>query len=180
MPNKKCFICARISNQLWKGRCHACDVYLRRTGLERSSWLNREPFPPPLLRFEESFIPEPNTGCYLWINSLTPRGYGNFYIGQNITVPAHRFAYEKEYGPIPIGLHIDHLCRVPSCVNPKHLEPVTCKTNILRGISLSALNAKKTKCIHGHVFTSENTYWSKGNRKCKTCSKARVRKEQHP
>jgi len=28
-------------------------------------------------------------------------------------------------GPIPDGLHLDHLCANPPCVRPDHLEPVT-------------------------------------------------------
>lgn len=35
-------------------------------------------------------------------------------------------------GPIPEGLHLDHLCRVRRCVNPAHLEPVTQAENNYR------------------------------------------------
>lgn len=47
-------------------------------------------------------------------------------------VRAHRFAYELVKGPIPEGLTLDHLCNVPLCVNPDHLEPVTLSENIRR------------------------------------------------
>jgi len=50
------------------------------------------------------------------------------------TVRAHRFYYERINGPIPDGLELDHLCRVHSCVNPDHLEPVTHTVNMRRGI----------------------------------------------
>jgi hypothetical protein len=39
------------------------------------------------------------------------------------------------YGSIPDGLELDHLCRVTSCVNPDHIEPVTSAENTRRGIS---------------------------------------------
>ena len=52
-------------------------------------------------------------------------------------VMAHRFAYEEYVGPIPDGLQIDHLCRNKWCVNPEHLEPVTCRENALRGVAPS-------------------------------------------
>lgn len=33
--------------------------------------------------------------------------------------------YERWVGPIPEGLHIDHLCLNKICCNTMHLEPVT-------------------------------------------------------
>lgn len=35
------------------------------------------------------------------------------------------FAYESTVGPIPDGLHVDHVCQVRACVNPAHLQLVT-------------------------------------------------------
>ena len=40
---------------------------------------------------------------------------------------AHRVVYEILVMPIPTGFQIDHLCRNPSCVNPRHLEVVPCQ-----------------------------------------------------
>lgn len=42
--------------------------------------------------------------------------------------------YELLVGPIPEGLTIDHLCRNTMCVNPDHLEPVTHRENLMRGV----------------------------------------------
>jgi hypothetical protein len=36
------------------------------------------------------------------------------------------------YGEIPEGLTIDHMCERPACVNPKHLQAVTHRQNVLR------------------------------------------------
>lgn len=58
---------------------------------------------------------------------------------------AHRFAYERFVGTIPAGLQIDHLCRTRLCVNPAHLEPVTNRENVLRGLA-----ATRTHCAKGH------------------------------
>jgi hypothetical protein len=75
------------------------------------------------------------------------------------------------------GLVIDHLCRVPLCVNPEHLEPVTLRENILRGESLSARRARQTHCKHGHEFTAANTYVTvKGQRYCRACDRIRHRR----
>ena len=62
--------------------------------------------------------------CWLWTASLE-KGYGRFGITEDHVVPAHRWAYEFCVGPIPDGLHIDHLCRNRACVRPDHLEPIT-------------------------------------------------------
>jgi hypothetical protein len=86
---------------------------------------------------------------------------------------AHRYAYELLVGPIASGLVLDHLCRNPGCVNPKHLEPVTDRENTRRGISSAAENAKKTHCYRGHPFDERNTYVNlKGKRACRECAKA--------
>lgn len=69
---------------------------------------------------------------WLWTGAHQSRGYGSFAIAGK-TYQAHRLAYETAYGPIPDGLTIDHLCRVPSCVNPEHLEAVSLAENNRRG-----------------------------------------------
>jgi hypothetical protein len=91
-----------------------------------------------------------------------------------VTLLAHRVSYERYVGPIPEGAHLDHLCRNRACVNPEHLEPVSVQTNILRGVSPSAVNAAKTECLRGHPFDDENTYvCPAGKRRCRACKTAR-------
>lgn len=72
---------------------------------------------------------------------------------------------------IPDGLHLDHLCRNPMCINPSHLEPVTQKENTLRGFSVPAINARKTECKRGHPFTPENTIIKKLGKACRICQR---------
>jgi hypothetical protein len=76
-------------------------------------------------------------------------------------------------GAVPEGLELDHLCRVRGCVNPKHLEPVTHRENLMRGESWSAVNARKTHCPEGHPYDETNTYIDgKGRRRCRECARA--------
>lgn len=123
---------------------------------------------PALQRFELSYIPVTESGCWLWIGSCDRGGYGKILVDGKQRL-AHRFAYEQYIGPIPDGLPLDHLCRVRPCVNPWHTEPVTTKENVLRGEGLAARNAKATHCKHGHEFTAENTYIARFGRQCKAC-----------
>ena len=66
---------------------------------------------------------EKSETCWVWIGG-TAHGYGVFR-GHR----AHRWAYQHLVGPIPEGLHLDHLCGRTECVNPDHLEPVTAWEN---------------------------------------------------
>jgi len=109
-------------------------------------------------------IPEPNSGCWIWLGGLGRSGYGRY---QN--KPAHRVSFEAHGGVIPDGLVIDHLCRNILCVNPSPLEPVTTRVNTLRGIGPTAINAKKTHCPSGHPLSGRNLDVRKGKRYCRLC-----------
>lgn len=106
--------------------------------------------------------------CINWTGWLDPQGYGRIK-----TRMAHRVIYERQYGPLPAELVIDHLCRNPSCVNTAHMEPVTRRENTLRGNGPAAQNAAKTMCKRGHDFTPGNTYLHGGSRRCRACNRAR-------
>lgn len=117
-------------------------------------------------------VPEhrPNLGpCWLW-TAATLWGYGIFTIAKHQPAKAHRVAYELEIGPVPDGLTLDHLCRVRRCVRPSHLEPTTMRENTLRGVGITASNARKTHCKRGHPFNAANTYVNpRGQRSCRPC-----------
>ncbi len=68
-------------------------------------------------------------GCWLWTAGLDRHGYGQVSHDDKMR-RAHRVVYEALVGPIPEGLEIHHHCRVRSCVNPSHLEPVTHAQNM--------------------------------------------------
>lgn len=132
-------------------------------------------------RIERKIIPEPNSGCWIWLGSIGSHGYGNIGVTSGTTI-VHRILYENKYGKVPVGLELDHLCRMRCCVNPDHLEPVTRRENILRGDAPSAKQAMQTHCKYGHPFNEENTYFYKTKwgvaRKCRACTKQRQSSEQ--
>ena len=109
-------------------------------------------------------------GCWLWGGQINDHGYGLFRAGR--VYRAHRWSYEHLVGPIPEGLVLDHLCRVRNCVNPDHLEPVTHRENVLRGVGPTAANAAKTECRKGHALVGDNVRQRPtGCRECRTCAR---------
>jgi hypothetical protein len=85
------------------------------------------------------------TPCWVWRRGTDQDGYAQTCVSKK-TRRAARVYYERFRGPIPQGLDIDHLCRVRSCVNPHHLEPVTRTENTRRG-NMAKLSCAKAKRI---------------------------------
>lgn len=112
-------------------------------------------------------------GCWEWMGQISSHGYALL----NKTY-MHRESYSLWHKTIPDNLQIDHLCRNTKCINPSHLEAVTQRENLLRGATITAINASKTHCINGHEFTPENI-WIRtgkgGGRCCRECSRIRTR-----
>lgn len=126
--------------------------------------------PSDLARFMANVIPEPNTGCWLWLGGLTGVGYAAFQVDGR-SHNAHRWLYIETVGPVPEGLVLDHFaCSQRSCVNPGHLRPVTNAANLARS---EKTNGRKTHCPSGHAYTAENTYTlslTDGTRRyCRAC-----------
>jgi hypothetical protein len=119
-------------------------------------------------------------GCWLWTGHGRGKfGYGGIKIGSRGHY-AHRVVYELLVGPVPKGLELDHLCRVPRCVNPAHLEPVTRRENQMRGEAFVSANARKTHCPQGHPYDEANTYINRasGGRVCRACNNDHQRRYQ--
>jgi hypothetical protein len=134
--------------------------------------LNRE-------RYLWSFVqvPERVDGCWMWTGTLTEDGYGWGAFMRSLTpggsALAHRAVFELYAGPIPPDLVLDHLCRVPRCVNPEHLEPVTNLENSRRGLH----GVLRTHCAMGHELSTPNLYVRPGSsrRECRECKRTNSR-----
>lgn len=81
-------------------------------------------------KFMRFVMPEPNSGCWLWVGAAKASGHGKIRIDKKY-LQAHRVFYvlfnKKE---IPEGMVVRHKCDVSCCVNPLHLEIGTQADNL--------------------------------------------------
>lgn len=124
-------------------------------------------------RFWSKCIPEPNSGCWLWLGA-TSGGRGQIRLstfGYAQTVSAYRFAVSKTRH-LPDDLTVDHLCENPLCVNPAHCDVVPSVVNIKRHHDRHPY----TMCINGHDVIAAGWYVRRddaGNesRRCRQCQR---------
>ena len=140
-------------------------------------------------RFLSKVSVNSTTGCWDWNAGCIPCGYGLFRVPANErkaytrgntqkrgerNFSAHRVCWSIFKGALSPHLVLDHTCRNRKCVNPDHLREVDEYVNgTENSVSVQAINAQKTHCIHGHEFTPENTIISnregRVGRKCRKC-----------
>jgi HNH endonuclease len=133
---------------------------------------------PP--RLQSKIIPEPMTGCWIWIGCRNQDGYGRVWNPYKQKIEsAHQATYRFFVGEIPLGKELDHDCRLRCCANPGHVEPVTHLENMRRGIQFSP-----THCPRGHQYI-DGTYSIKHEKnnpritkRCNICRREKYRLER--
>jgi hypothetical protein len=128
-------------------------------------------------RFHQKYVVDKSTGCWEWTGATAGKGYPVLLLRKvnrrTVLTYGHRFSYELyNHVEIPEDREIDHTCRNQRCVNPKHLQLVTHRENMLLGDTIASRNASRTHCVRGHPYSKENTWINKrGDRCCKRCWK---------
>jgi hypothetical protein len=84
-------------------------------------------------RFEIKYIPEPNSGCWLWTAAVGKHGHGQFFLCKNKDqkgiINAHRASWMIYRGTLQADQLVCHICDMPCCVNPDHFFLGTHKDN---------------------------------------------------
>lgn len=106
-------------------------------------------------------------GCWEWRGAKDTLGYGQVRWGHKLW-RAHRLHWVAVNGPLPKELVIDHLCRNIACIRLSHLEPVTQRENVRRGLSAQP---RRTHCPRGHSYSGYNLkiISGTGQRQCRAC-----------
>lgn len=180
---KVCAECGRGVRHLKRKKCGTCYMRERRGG----GMARREPLDPdvaalllPVPGTSASFAErvftyvDPSGDCWEWTGALDDNGYGVIGRGGRGSgnMGAHCAVWLLLVGPIPKGMHYDHLCRRHSCVSPEHAEIVPPAINKERGFSPAVLYSKRTKCNFGHPLDGITTRKTgETYRYCKTCAR---------
>lgn len=133
-----------MPNQIISTVCVECGVSLPENRVVcsascRAKLRNRKTPEQALLGADK--IRKEDNGCWTWLGSITPKGYGRATFREWKGKHAHKAIYEFLRGPVPEGMELDHICHDPKvcksksncphrrCVNPDHVLPVTHKEN---------------------------------------------------
>jgi len=117
----------------------------------------------------QNSMPEPNTGCWLWLGDLSRDGYAR-HNGRMVT----RILWRQIHKHLPNDWQVDHKCCVRSCVNPNHLEAVTAQENIYRIHERKGVKVCRDPdtCMYGHSMLDPKNVLKRsdaGTVRCRTC-----------
>lgn len=142
--------CGRTCSQLSRrdqvsATCRGCGTAFQvrpsraKSGLplycSRACWRVYHQAAPPEERFWRYVDKGDGSGCWLWTGgrNMQRDGYGYFALSHTPTVMvrAHRYSYMLATGErLPRSTVVMHLCHVPACVRPDHLEAGDQQRNI--------------------------------------------------
>lgn len=97
-------------------------------------------------RIEKYTLPEPNSGCWLWVGACGSSGYPQLTViddetGRRKSVRLHRYVCEQVNGKAD-DLYALHKCDVKVCLNPNHIYFGTQKENVSDAYARNRVKSK--------------------------------------
>lgn len=133
-----------------------------------------KPYRDPVERIME--LSEWQGPCLVWTLAKDKDGYGAAKAERRM-VRVHRFMWERLVGPIPDGMHLDHLCLNRACWFSDHLRVLSPGDN-----TRAMFRGRRAHCPKGHPFNAANTRLTRqGYRRCRTCDETnrKLRRASH-
>lgn len=114
--------------------------------------------------------------CITWTGTTQKNnGYGRLKVNGEMKM-VHRWVFEMQYGPIPDGLTIDHICFNRACIEPTHLRPMTRQENGARHQDDCKCSrhapVRLSTCVNGHDLTQDGALVfppSRPRGRCRQC-----------
>ncbi len=136
----------------------------------------------PSASFDAKYIPEPNSGCWLWQGAVDRKGYGSLRVAGKMTRATHFSLLLSCVAKGESHTQVCHTCDVPCCVNPTHLFWGTGSDN-MKDCAKKGRHpqSQKNRCPQGHLYAGRNlklAWDSTGgrHRQCRICANDAVRR----
>lgn len=140
---------------------------------------NSVPVPERVATRALTKVDRQSDGCWISRYSVASHGYAQIgWVsdeGKNHMVLAHRAAWVAENGQVPLGMTLDHTCKVRRCVNPAHLRALPNFENARR---TDGADWPMGYCKNGHPNSALIGHSRSGKTKgltCRECRNARQR-----
>lgn len=85
--------------------------------------------------------------CLEWTGTKDSKGYGMIHL-EGGKQYIHRYIWVKTRGPIPAGIHIDHICHNVACFNIEHLRLATPSQNLRNRSGATANSTSGFRNVH--------------------------------